>query len=398
MVFKAYLKLVPSYLGSVIMYMVIFGFLLTMTIVGTDGISTNSGGITSFTSPVAVNDLDNTEESKALMSYLENSSNIKLVDIDFDRENAVQDSLYNRKAEYVLTINKGFAEGLKAGNFEEILSSEVIGNSSYEAFVGNEIDSYMSAVRLYLIGGSDSLTACSEAAKTLEKGVAVSNYQQQQGWNDENKSAYLFYNYIPYIMIMMILAILVPTFSTFLNDEMRSRSLCAPISPTSYTLQIIGGAFVISLAICVSLIVTGLIITNGSLFNEKSGYSLIQMLIFMLFSLGLSGLIGILCSSSIKTAPYITSIVSNVLGLGMAFMCGVFVKQSLLGEGVLNASKLLPAYWYVRGNNLIMGGDGAVFDKNEVIVCITVQLLFALAVLAAALLAAALKKGKRSTK
>ncbi len=398
MVFKAYLKLVPSYIGSVIMYMVIFGVLLTMTIIGTDGISSNSGGISGFSSLVAVNDLDNTEESKALVSYLENSSNIKLVDIDFDRENAVQDSLYNRMAEYVLTINNGFSEGLKTGNFEDILSSEVIGNSSYETFVGNEIDSYMSAVRLYMIGGSDSLTACNEAAKTLEKGIEVKNYQQQLGWNDENKSAYLFYNYIPYIMIMMILAILVPTFSTFLNDEMRSRSLCSPISPTCYTLQIIGGAFVISVVISAVLLVVGLFVTGGSLFNDKSGYSLIQMLIFMLFSLGLSGLVGILCSSSIKSAPYITSIVSNVLGLGMAFMCGVFVKQSLLGEGVLNASKLLPVYWYVRGNNLIMGGDGAVFDEKEVMTCIFVQLMFALAVFAAALLAASLKKGKRAAR
>lgn len=398
MVFKAYLKLVPSYLGSVIMYMVIFGVLLTMTIVGTDGISSGSGSINGFSSLVAVNDLDNTEESRALISYLENSSNIKLVDIDFDRANAVQDSLYNRKAEYVLTINKGFAEGLKAGSFEEILSSEVIAGSSSEAFVGNEIESYMSAVRLYLIGGNDSAAACSQAAKTLEKGVEVSSYQQQQGWNNENKPAYLFYNYIPYIMFMMVLSILVPTFSTFLNDEMRSRSLCSPISPTAYTFQIICGAFIISLAIFLSLIITGLFVTKGALFNDKSVYSLIQMLIFMLFCLGISGLVGILCSSSIKAAPYITSIVSNVLGLGMAFMCGVFVKQSLLGEGVLNASKLLPAYWYVRGNNLILGGDGAVFDQKEVIVCLTVQLLFAFAVLAAALLAAALKKGKRSTK
>ncbi|MBD5082196.1 MAG: ABC transporter permease [Ruminococcaceae bacterium] len=398
MVFKAYLKLVPSYLNQVIMYMVIFAVLLAMVVVGTDNISAGSGTLGGFASLVSVNDLDGTEESKALISYLENSPNIKLIDIDFDKESAVQDSLYNRKTEYVLTVKKGFGESLQKGEYENILSSEVIGGSSYESFVGNEIDTYMSAVRLYIIGGSDSVTACAEAAKTLENGVKVTSYQQEEGWNEENKAAYYFYNFIPYIMIMMILAILVPTFSTFLNDEMRSRSLCSPISPVRYTFQIIAGAFVISIAISLVLLVTGLIITQGRLFNDKSVYSLIQMFIFMLFSLGVSALVGILCSSSIKNSPYVTSMVSNVLGLGMAFMCGVFVKQSLLGEGVLNASKLLPAYWYVRGNNLIMGGDGAVFDKGEVMVCITVQALFALAVFAAALLAASLKRGRRASK
>lgn len=398
MVFKTYLKLIPSFIGSLIMYMVIFCVLLNMTIMGTDGISSGTGSIEGFSALVAINDLDNSEESKALVSYLENSPNINLVEIDFDRESAIQDSLYNRKVEYVLTINKGYSEKLNAQDFEGILSSEVIQGSTSEMFVGNEINSYMSAVKLYLIGGEDSLSACENAAKTLEKGVKVINYQQEQGWTDENKAAYLFYNFLPYIMIMMILGILIPTFSTFFNDEMRSRSLCSPLSAMSYTAQVIGGALMICLGAFVTLIITGIIITRGNLFNEMSGYSLIQMFVFMLFTLALSGLVGVLCSSKKKAANYVTSIVSNVLGLGMSFMCGVFVKQSLLGEAVLNAGKLFPAYWYVRGNNMIFGGDGAVFDQKEVLICIFVQLLFAVAVFAAAMLAAALKKGKRSDK
>lgn len=398
MVFRAYLKLIPSHIGSVIMYMVIFCVMVNMVVAGTDGISSGSGSIDGFSSIVAVNDLDNSEESRALAEYLEKSDNIKLAEIDFDRENAVQDSIYNRKAEYVLTINKGFAENLKSGNFENILSSEVIQGSSSEMFVGNEINSYMAAVKLYLTGGYDSLSACREAADALEKGIKITNYQQEQGWNDENKAAYLFYNFVPYVMIMIVLAILVPTFSTFFNDEMRSRSLCSPTAPAAYTAQVLGGAFVISLGIFASLTVTGLIVTKGCLFNDMSGWSLLQMFVFMLFVLALSGLVGVLCSGSKKNANYVTSIVSNILGLGMSFMCGVFVKQSLLGESILNAGKLLPVYWYVRGNNMIMGGDGEVFDQKEVIVCILVQLLFAAAVFSAAMLAAVLKKGKRADK
>ena len=179
MVFRAYLKLIPSHIGSVIMYMVIFCVMVNMVVAGTDGISAGSGSIDGFSSIVAVNDLDNSEESRTLAEYLERSDNIKLAEIDFDRENAVQDSIYNRKAEYVLIINKGFAEKLKSGNFENILSSEVIQGSSSEMFVGNEINSYMAAVKLYLTGGYDSLSACREAAGALEKGIKITNYQQE---------------------------------------------------------------------------------------------------------------------------------------------------------------------------------------------------------------------------
>ncbi len=399
MVFKTYLKLVPSYIASVIMYIVIFSVMLSMTIINTDGISAGGGDIDGFSSLVSVQDLDNTEESKALLSFLENSPNINLVELDFSRENAVQDSIYNRKTEYVLTINKGYAENVSKGNFEEILSSEVLTGTTSEMFVGNEINSYMAAVKLYIVGGYDSKTACTEAAKTVQNGIKIKNYTSQQGWNDASKPAYLFYNFIPYIMIMMILGILVPTFSSFFNDEMRGRTLCSPISPVGYMWQVIGGAFVVCFGSVLAVMTTGMIITKGTIFsvNGKWGYAILQMFIFMLFCLALSALVGILCSGKKKAANYVTSIVSNILGLGMSFLCGVFVKQSLLGEGILNVGKFFPAYWYVRGNNMIFGGDGAVFDLNQIWICIAVQALFAAVMLAAALLAAEIRKGKRSS-
>lgn len=397
MVFKSYLKLVPSYIGPVIMYIVIFSVMLLMTIVGSDGISSGSGSVDGFSSLVSVRDLDGTEESGALLSYLENSPNIKLADIDFDRENAVQDSLYYRKAEYVLTINKGFADNLKANNFEGILSSEVLAGTSAEMFVGNEINSYMAAVKLYMTGGFDSAEACREASRTLQNGVEVKSHVSEQGWDDGSKPAYLFYNFIPYIMIMMILGILVPTFSSFFNDEMRGRTLCAPISPARYMGQIIGGAFIVCFGSTAAVMITGISITKGTLFNGRWGYAVLQMFIFMLFCLALSALVGILCSGKKKAANYVTSIVSNILGLGMSFLCGVFVKQSLLGEEILNVGKFFPAYWYVKANNMIFGGDGAVFNQGEVWTSIAIEALYAAAVLTAALLAAQIIKGRRSS-
>ena len=135
---------------------------------------------------------------------------------------------------------------------------------------------------------------------------------------------------------------------------------------------------------------------GGFLFNEHSFYSLLQMLVFMMFSLALSAFVGILGSESVKKANYITSMVSNVLGLGMAFLCGIFVSQSLLGENILMAAKFLPAYWYVKANNSIFGADGAVFDEEIIWSAIGIQALFALALLTGALLAAQIKRGKEN--
>lgn len=397
-VFKAYIKVIPSHLGVTVMVIVIFTILLAMTMAGSDGLNTGADSIDGFVTLVAVNDKDNTEESRIFTDFLKNSPNITMVeDIDFERENAVQDSLYYRKAEYVLTVNEGFSKVLSSPNLENgdsLLSSQVIGGSATQVFAENRINSYIAAVRLYIKGGFDAKTACVKAAETLEDGVSVSSFTGAGGWNIDNTGAYLFYNFMPYILLMMLLGILVPTFITFLNAGIRSRSLCAPISPARYMAQVILGAFVVCFGSVAVLFAAGTVITGGTLFHENCFYSLVQLFVFMLFCLALSAFVGILCSGSEKSTNYITSMVSNVLGLGMSFLCGVFVKQSLLGEAILNAAKFLPAYWYVRANNMIMGGDGQVFNEGEIWAAIGIQGLFAAALFAGAILAAQVKKGR----
>mgnify|MGYP001026907965 CR=1 FL=1 len=393
-VFKTYLKLIPSYLNSITMYMIIFVVLLLLSMTGSDGVSSGSG-VDRFKALVAINDLDDTAESRALAGYLEENPNITVPEIDFERENAAQDSLYYRKAEYILTIEKGYGEKLRAGKTDGSLSSEVISGSSYEMYVNSQIDSYLSTVRIYMAGGYEAEEALDKAADRTG-GIEVSSYERDNGWTDDNRGAYLFFNFMPYIMLLMVLQTLVPTFDSFMNNDVRSRTLCSPISAAAYMAQVIGGAFIVCLCIMAVLIAAGIIITGGNIFGETAGYSFLQMFIFMLFCLALSGFVGILCSGAKKSENYVTSMVSNVLGLGMSFLCGVFVPQSLLGSNILNAGKLFPAYWYVRGNNMIMGGDGAVFDEKEIWTGIVIQALFALAVFAAALLTAVLKKGKRT--
>lgn len=400
-IFKAYLKVIPSHFGATIMVIVIFTLLLALSINGSDGLNGGADSIDGFVTLIAVNDKDNTEESRAFVSYLENSPNFTMVkDIDFDEENAVQDSLYYRKTEYVLTVNKGFSEMLgKIGSdgadiSESLLSSQVIGGSAMQVFAENRINSYIAAVRLYIKGGFDTKAACIKAAETLEKGVKVSSFTSENSWDSDNTGAYMFYNYMPYILLMMLMGILVPTFTSFLSNEIRGRSLCAPISPAAYMTQVIFGAFVVCFGAVALLFAAGTVITGGSLFHENNFYSLIQLFVYMLFCLALSAFVGILEAGSEKTSNYITSMVSNVVGLGMSFLCGVFVKQSLLGESILNVAKFLPAYWYVRANNMIMSGDGQVFNEGEIWAAIGIQGLFAAALFAGTILAAQIKKGR----
>ena len=57
--------------------------------------------------------------------------------------------------------------------------------------------------------------------------------------------------------------------------------------------------------------------------------------------------------------PGLTAVgmISQIVGLGMSFLCGVFIPQTMLGSGVLAIGKLFPVYWYVRATDLLSGAQ-----------------------------------------
>lgn len=72
--------------------------------------------------------------------------------------------------------------------------------------------------------------------------------------------------------------------------------------------------------------------------------------------------------------------ISNVIALGMSFLCGVFVPLEYLGEGLIKAAHFLPAYWYITSANFIdtyVPGS----SLNELWVGLGIQLLFGAALI-----------------
>ena len=45
--------------------------------------------------------------------------------------------------------------------------------------------------------------------------------------------------------------------------------------------------------------------------------------------------------------------ITNVVGLGTSFLCGVFVPLEYLPNGVITMAHLLPTYYYVKSNTII---------------------------------------------
>ena len=84
---------------------------------------------------------------------------------------------------------------------------------------------------------------------------------------------------------------------------------------------------------------------------------------------------------------------AHIVGLSMSFLCGVFVPQSMLSGSVLAVGRFLPAYWYIRANNMLAGFGKEVFDLGFYWKCIGIQFLFAAAMFALTAVAARQRKG-----
>ena len=77
---------------------------------------------------------------------------------------------------------------------------------------------------------------------------------------------------------------------------------------------------------------------------------------------------------SFNIGATVVGMISQIVGLGMAFMCGCFFPQSMLGEGVLTVAKVFPAYWYVKANDILCGRQMGTL--KDVRLCFAVEIGF----------------------
>jgi len=88
----------------------------------------------------------------------------------------------------------------------------------------------------------------------------------------------------------------------------------------------------------------------------------------------------------------ILSMISNVLGLGLSFLGGIFVPLEFMSTGVVAFAKFLPTYWYVKANQNIDVYTGAPKQLSTLLSYIGIEFIFSLAIFSAALAASKVRK------
>ncbi len=362
-VFNAFMKILKRKMFIALIYAVVF-IAVALAI-------TFSDNTTSMFEQTRLNvclfDEDNTAESRALCDLIAERNDIR--ELANDRDTII-DALYYERVDYVLTIKSGYANKLANGNTDALFESMNLHDSYSNVFMGQFLNEYTGTVSAYIAGGSDITSAISKTKEALsqEAEVTVASFAKSSTVAIP-QNAVFFFRYFPYIILGAVMSSLCPVLLVINRKDVRYRTNCSGIHPSSYTMQIFAASAVYITALWLVFMAVGVFV-NGGLYSGTAWLAVLNSFVFTLFAATLTIFI-----SSLSPSINVINIVTQIITITMSFLCGVFIDQSLLGEGVLAAARFFPAYWYIRVARMLDGTE--VFITSEAALAIAIEAGFA---------------------
>lgn len=370
-VFKAFFQILRKNLPTAMVWVVVFLIIAA-------GVTMNNNDPFSFEEQqfqISVFDEDQTPESQALVVYLGNHH--KLVSIEQEQD-TILDMLYQERIDYAMTIKKGYAENLQAGKTDALFTHYYLDDRYVNTLLDNMLSEYVKTVLAYETSGFSCMDAISSAEAVLSEEISVNSdpFAETTGTSSYSEKLSYYFQYLPYIFLSVFIAALSTTLMALQKADIRNRTNCSCLSSGSQTLQMLLASGILILLIWLIFMVAA-IGFNGGMFTGILWYAVLNSFVFLLVAAAISILVSIVVSNY-----NILNVLNQVIGLGMSFLCGVFVPQSMLSDGVLKAGQFLPAYWYVRANNMLAGTSGEVFQPRTFFQYLGVECLFAVALFA----------------
>ena len=385
-IFSGYLKGAIRQRAVIILYLIIFLGLGTMMTMSME--ENSAGNYQAEVLQIAVIDRDHTAVSEGLVQYL--SASQELVPLEDDRK-VLQEEMYYGNIQYALIIPEGFQEKLSAS--VHLTEDAAVGGllegtgrpGSNQSYYAKQLtESYLSGLTLYLKAGYSAREAV-EAMASLDNTEAV--VAMAEGSSAMSKVAGTF-QYLPYVLTALSCYVIGFVVLEYQKADIRRRLAVSPVSFAGRLFQMLLAFAVIGLCFYImSFVMVGLM-NFGQIFDTPNMlYYGLNVCVMVLVGLSIAFLVVHLAG----TGNGVNGL-ANVIALGMSFICGVFIPDSMLSSSVRNIAKFLPVYWYEQ-NNTILGthtllSDGMIDKLWE---GYRHQALFALIVLAAAIL---IKKAK----
>lgn len=385
MLFNSFFKIAKKRLPSLSIYFFIYVFISIL--LGTSSQKNIEANFQSKSLNICVIDEDNSKASAALTRYLGSIHNLKPLENNPD---TLQDHLYYRDISYICTITKGFEEKLLSGESDEVYTCVKIPGSATGYFVDLQISQYTKLLTLFLSGGSSMPEAIEKTDPIISNTAGTESIVFQADTDAVRKEVFFHYQYLPYIFIVIFICGLAPLVITFHEKNIAARTNCSSTSLGSQNIQIVICCILYSLVVWLLFFLIGVFIYKTEMFHANALFAMLNSFAALLIAAALAFFISNF-SINFNTA----NMISNILGLGLAFLCGVFVPQDMLSESVLKIARFLPTYWYIKANNMLGGLSSEAFSLSSFWKAFGIQLLFAAALVSAALALSRLNRQRK---
>lgn len=386
-VYKTFFKIAKKYTGGCLIYLTVFLIIMVSMSFLSSSDSTNK--FSASTVKFTVIDEDKSDASQALIDYLSDKHEYVKMD-SYDKE-TLQDNLYYEQIQYILNIPSGYEDNLKNQKFDNLLSHTMRSDSASGYFFNQDISSYINTLKLNLDGGYSFNEALTETSKTIESCKSdVEVIEFEKTTKSDDTGIFYFFQYFAYIAISILVVGITPILISFHKKDLDSRVTCSSYSKIRQTIEIGLGCVTYSIGLWLILMTCATLIYGPSQTLSSNGLMcMLNSFVYIIVIISLTLLIG-----SFRLGADSLNLVSNVLSLGTSFLCGVFVPLWMLSDSVVAFSKFLPAYWYIKTNNMISGFTHEAISMSTYWTNLGIQLLFAVAIFSVYLVVNMNKKRK----
>ena len=348
-VFNLFFKIVRAKIGIILLYTGIFlAICFPLVRSNKEKLDFEESSIS-----VCVIDEDQTEASRSLTQAI--AARNSLVELQNDKQK-IMDAMFYEMVDYTVVIKKGFEERLKdtSDNGEEALFEGYKMRASFQSAVTEQyLTNYIRLLKVSVADGMSLQEAAALAGDELSKEARVEMVvEPDKEVLDANytDNFALFFRMLPYLLIAIMVNVLSAILVTLNKKDQKMRIECSSIKMSSYMSQLFLGSGVLTVLIWLLFMVSGMLVYGGVYRGLHCYLAILNSFIFAL----IAALIAILISSFNPTGT-VVNMIAQMLGLGMAFICGAFVPQSMLGEGVLMFARIFPMYWFEKANDILAG-------------------------------------------
>ena len=368
-VFKTYADLMKKQFPVVIVYAAIL-MILIFILSNTSQEKTFTGYEQTKVRIAVFNHDEDSEVMEQLLSYL--AEYCEFVTVPEQRQEKL-DALYYRDVYAILTIPSGFTQDLM-NNKDAKLELNSLKNTQEACYVNQAIMAYLDYVKFYF-----NLYPTMQIEEVLQKVNSTINTTVQvvnagdDSVMEENADVNYYYNLLGFVLLACIIMVVCSAMTVYQKGTIYKRHMISPLPQTSMNLQLLLGNVVYTYMY--TLLFLALFLTIDS---EKS--FTINKLLYWLNTFAYTTSIlffAYFLSYRIKNKRLI-SIVANTIGLILAWISGVFVRQEYLTEKLVKVASITPVYWFVHGNDIIMKlSDYQVTKLLPLAKTIGIQLMFA---------------------